>query len=361
MFGFNLAIVTKVLPAKHGVLVSYRNAVEHLQGTDDGSDVQSFVRVLERRAHSYGGSTLNLPEVGEMGLVAMVEPGLSVWMGSLPWEDTNQMDSRSGLAAWHHSSGTEVLCTEAGDMQLTHPSGFRITIAALDGGAIPVLQGTSPADKVRGAGGDDPHMVIYHPSGWTAHLDDEGNLKIDSPASVEINVALNSAVTIGGTSLVHVVGDVTLQADSNVVATVAKNASLTVDGTADIHVVGDTTIQADANVNATVASNMTASIGSNATLTVGGTLDATVASTAALHASAITLDAPSVVCTGTLQATGLLYAQAGITTTTGAAIPGNFTVAGTFVGSEAIVNGRYFSAHKHSGVTTGSGQTGAPV
>ncbi len=59
-----------------GLQVRYRDGVESPKGTP--------VRVLMARAHPAGGAASDFPQPGELGLVARVDEGISVWVGSLP-------------------------------------------------------------------------------------------------------------------------------------------------------------------------------------------------------------------------------------------------------------------------------------
>jgi len=230
---FNLAVVSQVLPERHGVLVAYRNGVEH-HANVGSDDALSFVRVLERRAHGYGGATISLPEVGELGLVLDVDPGTSIWIGSLPWEKANQMDPRPGLAGWRHASGVQVIVLEDGSTQFWHPSGVGLTVSG-DGVPVDEIAGTIPMDQLKSADATfAAHVLLSHPSGFSLHIDPAGALEIDSPDAVTVLVGTDLVAEVDGTATLHVVGDVVVTGDANVTATIKGDLQATVDGNATL-------------------------------------------------------------------------------------------------------------------------------
>jgi hypothetical protein len=314
---YNVAVVTEVLPARHGVLVAYKNGNEHFAGNNAGD---SFVRVLEARAHHSGGATCWLPEVGEVGLVVDVYPGFSVWIGSLPMEgdDNHQMDPRPGLAGWRHQSGVQVVVTDDGDFQVSHPSGLAFTVST-DGTPLPEFKGATPTGSRSGkpdgaTEGYGPCINLWHPSGFTAALDAYGNLAVDGPG------------TLDG----HFVGAATLALDDTLTATV----------------VGDVALDAQAKVTATVAGDV--SLQAQGTLTFKS-------------AQKVVLDAPVVEVAQVLLVKGAIQADAGLTTSGGGAIPGGINMTGSATFSGATIGGKSFLSHSHSGVQSGGAYTGPPA
>jgi hypothetical protein len=182
-----LAIVRKVLPERHGVLVSFNSGV---QSTYTGDDAGHFVRVLARRAHPNGGAEVCLPEVGELGFVIEMDDLHHIWMGSLHWQGDNQVDPTPMLEASRHTSGIQVQRRGNGDMQLDHPSGLRITLAG-QSGALPSLERT-------GAPGWQPPkgpcvMEIEHPSGTTITVTEGGSVKVKG-----VNVEVEGMASVDG-------------------------------------------------------------------------------------------------------------------------------------------------------------------
>lgn len=78
-----------------------------------------------------------------------------------------------------------------------------------------------------------------------------------------------------------------------------------------------------------------------------------------ITAPTVLIDSPQTTCTGNLTVEGLLTYEAGMVGsggTTAAAITGDITVTG-----EVTASGTALHTHRHGGVTTGGGTTGAPV
>lgn len=82
-------------------------------------------------------------------------------------------------------------------------------------------------------------------------------------------------------------------------------------------------------------------------------------------AASVTLDTPTTNCTGNLNVTGVTTTGGLVSTGTagGASITGSVTVTGNVATTGTLTNNGkdVGSSHKHSGVQTGGGQTGAPV
>lgn len=176
-----LATVAKVLPERHGVLVRFAGLS---QTFDTGDEAGPFVRVLARRAHPAGGAEVDLPQVGELGVVLSLDDGHQVWLGSLHWQDTNWIDPTSDLSMHRHTSGVTRQVRKNGDMQLDHPSGLRITIAEAQG-ALPALERKGEASQPPQGPVD---VEIAHPAGWGAHVDPDGAMTMTFPAGGSISV-----------------------------------------------------------------------------------------------------------------------------------------------------------------------------
>jgi phage baseplate assembly protein gpV len=170
------AEVTEVLPKVAGVRVRFRDLVPSGFGMND------YVLVLNSRMSDKGGASLWLPEVGEHGLVVKLSGGICVWLGSLPYLDKNQVDPTPNIAYFRHPSGVTAQARDNGDLEILHPSGFRVTVSA-SGGAMPTLQKTSQADS---HGGASPMLMISHPGGASASIDQGGNVKVEGQ-NVEVD------------------------------------------------------------------------------------------------------------------------------------------------------------------------------
>ena len=189
------AVVTKQLPDRHGVLVRHPNGAATF---DSGDDSGSFVRVLARRAHPSGGSEIDLPQEGELGVAMELDDGHLVWFGSIHWQDANQIDPTPNLSMDRHTSGVTVQKRQNGDTQFDHPSGLRITVAA--------QEGALPAPKRKGSGWTPPKgpcvVEIAHPSGTTISISEGGavrieavNLELDGMASLDGGLGITSGAS----------------------------------------------------------------------------------------------------------------------------------------------------------------------
>ena len=194
----HLASVYKVLPQKHGVLVSFRD------GSYSVETERTFCRVLAARAHPLHGSSVQLPEVGEQGIVAELDGGFLVWMGGIHYQSGNQIDPTPGMDLDIHDSGVIRRTLANGDFEVSHPSGARATVSQ-DGKAMP-----APARTSSGAAptAPAPHMALSHPAGGELHIDPAGNLTISgfksvaltSPGGGSIAISAAGALTVGGFS-----------------------------------------------------------------------------------------------------------------------------------------------------------------
>ena len=109
------AVVVEVMPELPGVRVRFKDLVR------SGFAQYDFARVLMPRMSPLGGASAWLPEVDEFGLVAELDGGYFVWLGSLPFLDKNQIDPTPGIAYLRHQSGVVVQARQNGDLEVAHP------------------------------------------------------------------------------------------------------------------------------------------------------------------------------------------------------------------------------------------------
>jgi hypothetical protein len=138
--------------------------------------------VLCRRMHPNGGAEVELPQVGELGVVAILPNGLSVWLGSLPYQNENQVDPTEGIFYHRHASGTTIQIRPNGDYQVSHPSGARLTLAQEDG---PI--GDPQASSRRDVAGNTspPKLAATGFVDVTLHGNGEGKLDVSGFDSVQ--------------------------------------------------------------------------------------------------------------------------------------------------------------------------------
>jgi hypothetical protein len=129
-----------------------------------------------------GGAALWLPEPGELGVVGVLLAGYYVWLGSLPFQEKNQVDPTKDIYYLRHQSGVVVQIRPNGDHEIIHPSGSRISISQ-DGGALPVLQTKNATPQIKG-NTSPPTIEISHPSGGMIQIDGDGHLNVEGFASV---------------------------------------------------------------------------------------------------------------------------------------------------------------------------------
>jgi len=178
MSTLQLAQVFKQLPAQGGVLVVFRDASHSVETPT------TFCRVLSKRAHPVYGASQDLPEEGELGVVAELAGGFLVWIGGLPYQDANQVDPTVGLAMDIHTSGVIRRTMANGDFETTHPSGLRFTVSQ-DGEALPDPLHSS---KTNAPSVEAPHVNLVHPAGGELHLDPDGNLTMQGFKSFTFNL-----------------------------------------------------------------------------------------------------------------------------------------------------------------------------
>jgi len=183
------ALVTEVLPKVAGIRVRFRDLVPSGFGAND------YVRVLCRRMSPQGGADLELPEVGEHGVVGQMNGGTCVWLGASPFLNKNQVDPTPGISYHRHRSGVVSQVRDTGEFEIAHPSGLRIT-ASIGGGPLPALQATSaPMNTV----GQVPTLNISSPAGASVSIDPAGNVVVTTGGTLTINggtIALDAATLL---------------------------------------------------------------------------------------------------------------------------------------------------------------------
>lgn len=152
-----------------------------------------------------------------------------------------------------------------------------------------------------------------------------------------------------GNADIYVKGNVNILVDGNVTGHVKGNVTTTIDGTLESTIVGDVSITAQSNVTATITGNMSADIGGNLSASVGGSTSVDSAGAITLKAPSITLDAPTVTCTGNVSISGNMAAGGSGT------VDGSMDVTGDVTGA-----GISLSSHVHGGVESGPATTGGP-
>ena len=196
------AVVTEVLPKVGGVRVRFRDLVP------SGFGINDYVRVLCRRMSTQGGAALDLPELGEHGVVGRLAGGTCVWLGATPFLDQNQVDPTEGIAYDRHRSGVVFQERDNGDFEIAHPSGLRFTVSA-DGAALPSLQATSrPLPR----GGGVPTVNISHPSGTTVSISAAGSLTGTVVGDIDLIGSEDLNAQVGGNAVVAAGVKITLSA-----------------------------------------------------------------------------------------------------------------------------------------------------
>ncbi len=192
MLGLHTAIVYKQLPERAGVLVVYRDGSYALDV--GGPDNPVFVRVLQRRAHNLWGSENELPRAGEFGLVAELDGGFGVWLGSFPWQDMNQVDPEPRQASRRWDNGTLSRARANGDHEWLHGSGLRVTVSA-DGAPLPIPPRKGPGPDYTKP---TPGVQIDHPTVGNIKLGADGTLKIAHKSGGAIQIDATGNLTLQG-------------------------------------------------------------------------------------------------------------------------------------------------------------------
>lgn len=211
MIGHLATVVSQVNDPEtgaYGVNVVYRDGTATFY---DAKALGVFVRVLQQRAHPHHGSNLGLPRPGELGVVAELHGGFQVWMGSLHWQDANQVAPDPGLEAHRHDSGVSHRIHADGRSEWSHPSGLRLTVSP-DGAALPDLErkgsGIAPPDEAR----TTPAIELEHPSGLKVHIGTDGSVSVTKAKTLTAQVDESATVDVGGDLTATAGGDVRLKA-----------------------------------------------------------------------------------------------------------------------------------------------------
>ena len=200
----HLAIVYEQLPARHGVNVVFRDGTSSY---DTGIHDPVFCRVGARRAHNVYGTDNELPKEGELGCVLELDGGFLLWVCSLDFQDSNQIDP-DVMAMRRFDSGTLKRMWVNGDQEYLHPSGLRLTISK-DGKAFPEpkRKGTPKAftAAVPTVQLDHPTMgtltlnadgsvLLNHSSGGTLTITKDGEMRFENWAKMLFQTALKRFV-----------------------------------------------------------------------------------------------------------------------------------------------------------------------
>lgn len=165
--------------------------------------------------------------------------------------------------------------------------------------------------------------------------------------------------TNDGDVLVTTARDLAAVVGRNLSANVTGNIDASADGHCALIVQGDVTGTFGGNASVTVANDCTVGVGGDATANVTGALEVTAAT--AVVTAATTINGETQI-NGALIVNGATTLNGPLSQTPGA--PGG--TAASLVGPLAVTNdvtaaGTSVHAHKHGGVATGSGSTGAPL
>jgi hypothetical protein len=168
-------------------------------------------------------------------------------------------------------------------------------------------------------------------------------------------------------------GTVTLHTQADLVATVGGKLNATVASDATVSVTGNATVGVNGNLGATVGGNVTANVTGSLTATaasftlngptaINGTLTVTgnteVTGTTTLN-GATTINGPLSQAAGTGGGNSTMVGPLNVT---GAIAAGTTVTAPTVVGTTDVTfGGKSAVSHKHTGVTTGAGNTGTPL
>jgi hypothetical protein len=190
-------------------------------GADHG--VSGLVQPAEQDANSTAPWLADLD--AKRAIYAVVaQLGMPVLLGFLHPQVGQLMFAERNRWTWRHPSDLYATVRDNADLELAHPSGTFLRIAAaaahedLSGKdydkrwAIERNTGAAPwvALKVANAGG--VHTTIT--------IDPSGNVVVDHAGNLTWTTHGNAAITVDGTANIHVVGDVTVNADADLHLTV---------------------------------------------------------------------------------------------------------------------------------------------
>lgn len=191
LHGLYQAQVIGVVTGEHAVTVilPLLSALKH-----SGDRVGLKVSVLARRAGAKG-SDVNLPQVGEWGVVAFLAGThpLAVWLGSLHQTLNNFSTGVAGECISQHDSGAYTRLDPSGNTEWGHPSGLYLRIGS--GTTLTPRTrrrrkaGTNTAEVVdfTPSATAAPTVHLAHPSGASVTIDPAGNVTVTSPTDIVLN------------------------------------------------------------------------------------------------------------------------------------------------------------------------------
>ncbi len=278
----------------------------------------------------------------------MIDAGVPLLLGFLPPQVSQILFADKNRFVWRHPSDLYLTAQDNGDVELAHPSGTFLRIAA-----------TAPHEDLTGKDYDKKWAIARN-------LDAAPWISL---AVANAGAAPHTTLTIdpNGNVAFYNAGNVTWHTHGNVTAQVDGNLAATVNGTANVHVVGDTTVQVDGNLSGTVNGTTTLHLEGAATINADSTVHLTAGGN-------ITSSAPTWTHTGLFNVIGdtsilgNLSVMGGISGTAApggaggsATFSGDVTAAGTVTGTtDVVAAGKSGAHHTHGGVETGGGNTAGP-
>lgn len=172
-----------------GIRVVYRDGTE--------TSKTCPIRVLRRRAHSSGGSESDFPQPGELGLVARVDEGQSVWLGSLEEQKANQVPNLLNMHYARHESGLRRWTAQNGDVGFDHPSGLKLWISQAEG----PLARPETTSKPKEVQTDPVHIGFEHPSGVKGRISADGEVTLEAMGGAVFTVDTDGNVHLAGAEI----------------------------------------------------------------------------------------------------------------------------------------------------------------
>ena len=300
---------------------------------------------------------VNLPLLGDVPLLQPNAGGWHLHFPVKPGDEVLVIFASRCIDAWYQNGGVQkAMETRMHDLS----DGFAIL--------APYSQALAPDCQ----GGYTDKSVILRDDAKQNYLEfcTDGNVNILHQSNLDWDTLGNADIYIKGNANLLIDGNVTAEIKGTLTSTVHGAVTLQAKSTLDSTVEGNVNITCNSNVTAAITGNLDASVQGNVTANIGGNTDATIggaltakASTMTLQASAITLDAPNVTCTGNVSIAG----NTGIGGSLGVTGGGGATISGPIKGnSSATISGDVtaggisLKSHVHSGVYSGLDKTGAP-
>lgn len=259
--------------------------------------------------------------------------GMPILLGFLHPQVSQTLFAEKNRFVWRHPSDLYATVRDNADLELAHPSGTFIRIAA-----------TSAHEDLTGRDYDARWKIARNTAAapWLSVA--IANAGAAPHTTLTIDPSGNVSFYNAGNVTWHTVGNITAQIDGSLSATVNQNltalvkgnAQATVNGTADLHVKGNLSVEADANLALTVAGTITSS--------------ASVWN----HTGPVNI-------AGNLGVAGNIAGTAGGSGGGSATFSGNVTATGTVTGqTDVIAAGISGKGHHHGGVQTGGGVSAGP-